>query len=213
MGSLWRRTYSKGMDRQSTDLPGEVNWTEVAETTLIEQGQQGNRDAIAELVRRHYKVSTYVARSILRDNQEAEDAVQSAYCKAIQHLGRFRREARFGTWITRIVMNQCIARLRSLRMSRSGLEKLVRTSEFTSFISRELTPEEIAEDREAALLLHRAVVNLPLPLRQACQLGLQGLSARDVAARLRINESTAKVRQFRARAALRSQLQAFRPHG
>ena len=177
---------------------------------MIEHGQQGNQEAVAELVRRHYKVSTYIARSILRDSYDAEDAVQSAYCKAIQHLGRFRREARFSTWITRIVMNQCIARLRSLRSSRSGLEKLVRTSEFTSFIVRELTPEEIAEDREAAVLLRRAVVTLPLPLRQACQLGLQGLSARDVAARLCINESTAKVRQFRARAALRSQLKAVR---
>jgi len=198
------------MAGEPVNTSGEHNWTELEEAKLIEHGQQGNREAVAELVRRHYKVSTYIARSILRDSYDAEDAVQSAYCKAIQHLGRFRREARFSTWITRIVMNQCIARLRSLRSSRSGLEKLVRTSEFTSFIVRELTPEEIAEDREAAVLLRRAVVTLPLPLRQACQLGLQGLSARDVAARLCINESTAKVRQFRARAALRSQLKAVR---
>jgi len=196
------------MDGEPLNSCGVHNWTELEEAQLIEHGQQGNREAVAELVRRHYKVSTYIARSILRDTYDAEDAVQSAYCKAIQHFGRFRREARFGTWITRIVMNQCIARLRSLRTSRSGLEKLVRTSEFTSFIVRELTPEEIAEDREAAVLLRRAVVSLPLPLRQACQLGLQGLSARDVATRLRINESTAKVRQFRARAVLRSQLKA-----
>ncbi len=198
------------MAGEPVNTSGEHNWTEWEEAKLIEHGQQGNQEAVAELVRRHYKVSTYIARSILRDSYDAEDAVQSAYCKAIQHLGRFRREARFSTWITRIVMNQCIARLRSLRSSRSGLEKLVRTSEFTSFIVRELTPEEIAEDREAAVLLRRAVVTLPLPLRQACQLGLQGLSARDVAARLCINESTAKVRQFRARAALRSQLKAVR---
>jgi RNA polymerase sigma-70 factor, ECF subfamily len=53
-----------------------------------------------------------IARSILRDDNEAEDALQDAYCRAFLELGTFRGEARFGTWLARIVVNEALGRRR-----------------------------------------------------------------------------------------------------
>jgi RNA polymerase sigma-70 factor (ECF subfamily) len=60
----------------------------------------------AELIRRHYGASLRIARSILRNQPDSEDAVQTAYGRALQQLHTFREEARFRTWITSIVVNQ-----------------------------------------------------------------------------------------------------------
>src|SRR5258708_2288483 len=85
---------------------------EAPETQLIGDARNGNRDAIAELFRRHYAHSITVARRILPAQEEFLDAVQSAYLSAFRNFQSFRGDASFKTWITRIVLNQCLMRVR-----------------------------------------------------------------------------------------------------
>src|ERR1700730_2881890 len=94
---------------------------ETPETQLAGDARSGNRDAIAELFRRHYTHSIAVARRILPGQEEFLDAVQSAYLSAFRNFRSFRGEASFKTWITRIVLNQWLMRLREPRRRRFTL--------------------------------------------------------------------------------------------
>lgn len=82
---------------------------------LVIAAQAGDRDAFTELVRRHQGTCMKLALSVLREREDAEDEVQNALFKAYEHLGQFQRDAKFSTWLSRIVLNQCLMRLRQTR--------------------------------------------------------------------------------------------------
>ena len=84
----------------------------ISDAELVSLAQQGSEAAFGELVRRHGRVLMQTAISILRNREEAEDELQNAWFKGWQNIRRFEGEARFTTWMTRIVMNQCLMRLR-----------------------------------------------------------------------------------------------------
>ena len=90
----------------------------LADSDLVNLSQQGSEGAFAELMRRHSGGMRQVAFSILRDTEEAEDELQNAWWKAWQHINSFAGDSRFTTWLTRIVMNQCLMRLRQTRRAR-----------------------------------------------------------------------------------------------
>ena len=89
-----------------------------ADAALIESARRGDSEAFTELVNRHYQSSLKLARSILRDFEDAEDEVQNAFTKVYLHLSRFEGNSRFSTWLSRIVVNQCLMRLRKARRAR-----------------------------------------------------------------------------------------------
>src|SRR5687767_15821650 len=69
--------------------------------------------ALFEVLMRRYNERVYrVARAIVRDDEEAEDVMQQAYCNAYAHLRQFAGKARFSTWLTRIAINESLARVR-----------------------------------------------------------------------------------------------------
>src|SRR5471032_3703121 len=72
----------------------------------------GDRDAFELLMRRYNQTLFRTARSILKDDAEAEDAVQEAYMLAYRAMGAFRGDAKLSTWLIRIVVNEAIARSR-----------------------------------------------------------------------------------------------------
>src|SRR5262245_41561039 len=85
---------------------------EEPDAALIEQVLSGNT-AVFELLMRRYNERVYRAvRSVLRDEQEAEDVMQQAYVNAFSHLRQFNGSARFSTWLTRIAINEALARVR-----------------------------------------------------------------------------------------------------
>src|SRR5688572_26975593 len=75
----------------------------------------GDHAAFEALMRRHNSRLFRVARSVLRDDSEAEDALQEAYLDAYCHIREFRGDAAVATWLTRIVVNRALMRLRSQR--------------------------------------------------------------------------------------------------
>ena len=89
-----------------------VDSGEQADDALIRQVLAGNT-ALFELLMRRYNERVYrAARSIVRDEHEAEDVMQQVYVNAFTHLRQFNGTARFSTWLTRIAINEALARVR-----------------------------------------------------------------------------------------------------
>ena len=172
--------------------------------------QQGSESAFTELTRRNYPSSLKQAFSILRDQAEAEDEVQNAYWKAYQHIGQFHCDAKFSTWITRIVINQCLMRLRKQRRASflylddpGGEDRRV-----MELADERRTPEESLGSKEVQAVLALEVSRIPPLLRNAFVLrDVKELPMQQVASELGISVAAAKSRLLRARTELRQRLE------
>ena len=91
---------------------------------LLAQARRKDRGAIALLIRKHNRKLYRIARGILNDDSEAEDALQEAYIRAFNGLDAFRGEAQFGTWLARIVINEALALMRRRRPT-VGIDAIV----------------------------------------------------------------------------------------
>ena len=148
----------------------------------------------------------------MRSEEESQDAVQSAYLSAFRHLPSFRGDAAFKTWITRIVTNYSLMRLRQpwLQGRRTNLESLVGKGQLR-LVSSTPTPETYAFHRELAVAVANAAACLPKTLCQVFQLHtVSGLSLKEVAAETGLTVPAAKARLFRANARLRESLLSVR---
>lgn len=171
-----------------------------------------DRDAFRQLMRLHNTALFRAARSILRDDADAEDVVQEAYLAAYRHLAEFRGQAKLSTWLTRIVINQALARLRSRRRDkvvvfldeheRAGAAPLEQAMSEDSD-----SPEAGAMRTQMRHLLERKIDALPLAFRTAFILReVEELPIEEVAACLAVPAATVRTRVFRARALLRASL-------
>jgi RNA polymerase sigma-70 factor (ECF subfamily) len=182
---------------------------ETPEPQLISGARNGNKDAIAELFRRHYTHSLAVARRILPAQEEFLDAVQSAYLSAFRNFQSFRGDASFKTWITRIVLNQCLMRLREPHRHRItlSLDLLGRDGAPPSIAVDSRTPENLALRAEIESVVADAVSKLPKALSDVfTRCSVSGLSIRDTAEALGLTVQATKTRLFRARSQLRQEL-------
>lgn len=187
--------------------------TNAADEHLVSLAQQGSEGAFGELVRRHNKTMLQVALRILGDRQDAEDELQNAWWKAWRHLSAFAGDSRFTTWLTRIVMNQCLMRLRQSRRNRFlYMDSPARGEERVSFELRDVgaTPEQSVERQEVTDLVRREITRIPLILRQALVLReVEQLPMPDVADQLGISLAATKSRLLRARHELRNRLEKY----
>ena len=159
-----------------------------------------------ELLIRRYNQRLYrVARSILRDEQEAEDVMQHAYVSAFAHLGQFEGRARFSTWLTRIAVHEALARARR-RARVKGLDDMPDASPSSHGSPRDgrPDPEQQAQAAELRRLLEAAIDALPVIYRTAFVLReAEGLDTPEVAECLDISEVAVRARVHRARVLLR----------
>jgi RNA polymerase sigma-70 factor (ECF subfamily) len=178
---------------------------------LVRMSQAGRRDAFSELTRRNYSLSLKLAISILHDREEAEDEVQNAYWKAFQHIDQFHIDAKFSTWMTRIVVNQCLMRLRKVRRAKFLYIDDVQVGEERRTLELQDTdrsPESLLGSKELATVLKREIRRIPPLLRTVFMLrDVEQLSMPEVAGQLGISVAAAKSRLLRARAELRARLQ------
>lgn len=160
----------------------------------------GDRAAFAVLVRRHNQRMFRACRAVLRDDTDAEDAVQAAWVNVYRNLAGFRGEARFSTWVTRIAVHEASSRLRARR-------RLVAVPEESAPMSDPHTPEDDAVTGELGRLLERQVDELPEGMRAVLVLrDVLELDTAETAACLGIGEEAVRVRLFRARHALARQM-------
>lgn len=178
---------------------------------LVRLSQQGDGQAFAELIRRHQSQCMKLAMSILRDRADAEDEVQNAMWKAFDHINQFQQDARFSTWLTRIVVNQCLMRLRQLRRTRFlYIDEPATAEEVMPFELRDEQPdpEKVLGTQEVSSVVRKEISRIPPLLRNVFLLrDVQQLPMPDVAQRLGISVAAAKSRLLRARAELRERMQ------
>jgi RNA polymerase sigma-70 factor, ECF subfamily len=179
---------------------------------LLRRIRAGDRDAFTDLMRRYNRRLYRVARSVLRDDAEAEDALQDAYLQAYRALPAFRGESALGTWLTRIVVNAALMRRR-----KTG--RLAEVIELGADVGADNDarphdrPDEPAQPELAALraqtrrLIETGIDKLPAAFRTVFVLrAVEELTVEETAATLDIPEATVRTRYFRARAMLREAL-------
>jgi RNA polymerase sigma-70 factor, ECF subfamily len=178
------------------------------ERELVELARQGDKAAFGELIERHYKPCLKLATSIIRNATDAEDEVQNACWKAFQRLNQFRGDGTFSAWLSRIVENQCLMRLRQERQSRFlYLDESSESNTRLELVGQTLDPEDDLGDRQVESLLKTEISRIPFFLRQAMLLrDVERLSMSDVAARLGLTVPAAKSRLGRARVEMRLRL-------
>jgi RNA polymerase sigma-70 factor, ECF subfamily len=167
----------------------------------------GGQTALFELLMRRYNERIYrTARSIVRNDLEAEDVMQQAYVNAFTHLRQFNRTAQFSTWLTRIAINEALARVRRHGRYQPFDEE---PSNVAPFMSRNASenPERQAFTGELRLLLEWAIDSLPDGMREVFVLReVEGLSTFEAAECLGVSEDVVKTRLSRGRASLRQLL-------
>jgi RNA polymerase sigma-70 factor (ECF subfamily) len=176
---------------------------EQADEDLIRQVLGGNT-ALFELLMRRYNERVYRAtRSIVRDEHEAEDVMQQVYVNAFTHLRQFSGAARFSTWLTRIAVNEALARVR--RQGRYEVfDEQGSTVEPVATHHPGDDPERQAFAHELRGLLEKAIDSLPNGMREVFVLReVEGLNTLEVAECLGVSEDVVKTRLSRGRALLR----------
>ena len=169
-----------------------------AEMRVTQRIARGDTRAFAALMRRHNRMLFRAARAILRDDAEAEDALQEAWLRAYRAIGTFRGEAKLSSWLVRIAANEALARRR----------KAMRSPEMLPICLDEPDsqdgPAERAERSEMRGRLETGIRALPEAFRAVFMLrAVQELSVAETAEALGLPESTVKTRLFRARRQLR----------
>jgi RNA polymerase sigma-70 factor (ECF subfamily) len=183
------------------------------EAELVARARGKDASAVAHIIQQNNQRLYRIARSILRDDFEAEDALQEAYIRAFTRLDLFRGESRLGTWLARIVMNEALGRLRR-RKPTIDFESFAKAQETSAEIIRfpaanpELDPETTMAQREIRALLERAIDALPEAFRTVLVARLiEGMSIEETAELFSIRPETVKTRLHRARRLLKEEME------
>jgi RNA polymerase sigma-70 factor (ECF subfamily) len=182
------------------------------EGALVAQLRQGKPAAFAVLMQQNNQKLWRIARGILRDESDAEEAVQEAYVIAFSHIDGFRGEARLSTWLARIVVNEAL-KIRSRRRVTVDLDDVVDALpiDHPGSITRATSPgpEHAAAHHEIRRLIEGAVTSLPSPFRLVFMMRVvERMSIEETAAGLGIPQATVKTRLHRANQQLRQSLGA-----
>jgi len=185
---------------------------QLSDTQLARRIAQGDVHAFEQLMRAHNRTMFRTARAILRQDAEAEDAVQDAYLQAYRSIGSFRGDARLSTWLVRIVVNEALARRRKdarraaiVPLRPGGIEE--HEFEAQTPTSDQDSPESQTQRSELRRLLEQKIDQLPEKHRAVFMLrGVEELPVQETAAILGIPEATVRTRFFRARSELRAAL-------
>lgn len=183
------------------------------ERPLLERLRRGDADAYESLVRENSGRMLGAIRRILRNEEDAQEALQDAFLSAFRGIGSFAGEARLSTWLHRIAVNAALMKLRSKRaVQEKPIDDLFPRFDETG---HELVPseawtesaEELAAKAETRALVRTLIDELPETYRVALLLrDIEELSTEEVARQLEVTPNAVKIRVHRARQALRALL-------
>jgi len=185
------------------------------ETTLVAEARAGDANAFAALMGQYESHVYRLALNITQNPQDAEDALQDAFLKAYTHLGEFRGDSLFSTWLVRIATNEALTKIRQRppewRVSSAeprGAEKEI--SRPREIKDNDDNPEERYGKRELLEILSEAIESLDVSLRMVFVLrDIQSFSTEDTARLLGLSEAAVKTRLMRARLKLRQRLNGW----
>lgn len=198
-------------------LRADFKFEQYSDAELVNRVSAGEHGAFEFLMRCHNQTLYRTARSIIKDDAEAEDIVQESYLLAYRNLNQFRGDATLSTWLTRIVVNEASGRLRKTRR-RAEIIQLIPEADWSesaeespmSDLSKETLsdqPEQAALRAETRRLIEAQIDALPEILRTVFVLrAVEELSVEETAAVLEIPGATVRSRFFRAKGILREAL-------
>jgi RNA polymerase sigma-70 factor (ECF subfamily) len=185
----------------------------LSDLALATRIAQGDRGAFTTVMRRHNQLLYRTARAILRDDADAEDALQDAYLKAYARIGTFSGDARLSTWLVRIVVNEALGRLRQRKRDQTVVpfspsrERPSESEEDMVPGRHEETPENMTLRAEMRKLLERSIDELPVAFRTVFILReVEEMTVEETALALQIPSGTVRTRLFRAMSLLRESL-------
>lgn len=180
----------------------------MSDEEVIKRVLAGDVDQYELIMRRHNQRLYRAARAILRDDSEAEDVTQEAYVRAFEHLSQFNGSAKFSTWLTRIAVNEALARRAKAERYRQPASVEDHERDFMELVaSRELNPEQYVSNVELHELIEAAINKLPAAYREAFILRkVEGMDVAATAYVLQISTKNVKVRLHRARLRLQESL-------
>jgi RNA polymerase sigma-70 factor (ECF subfamily) len=165
--------------------------------------------AAFEQVMRQYNRRLYrLARAALRDDAEAEDALQDAYLAAYRSMDRFRGDSTLSTWLSRLVLNECFGRLRRGARRQKVIPMVSPTTEMDTVAEPDSAgPDRLVARSQMRALLERKLDTLPEAFRLVFVLrSVEELSVEETAQTLGIPQATVRSRYFRAKGLLREAL-------
>lgn len=179
-----------------------------SEGDLVAAARLGDVRAFGDLIERHRNICLKRAMLMMRNRSDAEDEVQNAFWKAFQRLDQFRGEGTFGAWLSRIVENQCLMRIREERNLRFVyLDESTESNVRIELVGQVADPEDECGLDEVVSLLRREISRIPPLLRKVMLLrDLDQLSMDEVAFQLGLSVPAAKSRLARARTELKSRV-------
>jgi RNA polymerase sigma-70 factor (ECF subfamily) len=197
--------------------PSKAALQDLPDAELVSRISAGDHAALEFMMRRHNQTLYRTARSIIKDDSEAEDIVQESYLLAYRNMSQFRGDASLSTWLTRIVVNEASGRLRKQRR-RAEIIELVPGADWNDSVAEGTMnepgddnfadqPEQATLRAETRRLIEAQIDALPEILRTVFVLrAVEELSVEETAAALSIPEATVRSRLFRAKSMLREAL-------
>jgi RNA polymerase sigma-70 factor, ECF subfamily len=181
---------------------------------LVHASKNGDVAAFEQLVKRYDRKLLRIAQSVTHNREDSQDAVQEAFLKAFQHLGEFREDSKFSTWLIRITVNQSLTKLRKQHTAREAsldedfqAEGDMLPIEVTDWAPN---PEQLYWASELRDILIKTLEELSPTLRTVFVLrDIEGLSIDQTAEVLNVSHTAVKARLWRARLQLREGLNKY----
>lgn len=185
-----------------------------SDAELVDLAIAGNDAAFSQIMRRHNRLLFRTARSILKNDDDTQDALQEAYLRAWRALASFRSDARLSTWLVRIVVNEALGRLRRRGAQpahvvplNAAIDADGETLEMQMQANPDEQPEPSAMRAQIRQQIEARIDSLPDSFRTVFMLrGVEELSVEETALALDIPDATVRSRYFRARGILREGL-------
>ena len=179
----------------------------ISENDIIARVLAGERNLYSVLIKRYNQRLYRVAMSIINDDSEVEEAMQIAYIKAFENLGKFEHRSAFSTWITRILINECLLRTKRKSQSLTMNDDMLENEIHQQSADRVKTPLSNVLNSELKTILEKAICQLPDKYRAVFVMReLEDMSIAETQECLELSEENVKVRLNRAKAMLRNSL-------
>ncbi|TPN02181.1 RNA polymerase sigma factor [Mesorhizobium sp. B2-1-3A] len=173
---------------------------------LVQRALAREAGAFRVIIKTHNQLLYRIARGVVRNDAEAEDIVQEAYMRAFASLGSFRGDSSLATWLSRIVINEALGRLRKRRHT-VALPENPEAQIIRFPLNPSDDPERTMAQRQILALVERATDSLPDIYRVVFVARvIEGLSMEETADLLGVRPETVKTRLHRARTLLRKAL-------
>ncbi|MBV7529660.1 sigma-70 family RNA polymerase sigma factor [Chitinophaga sp. sic0106] len=172
---------------------------------LITRVLAGEKRLYEQLMRRHNTSLFRLGMSFLHNDMDVEDVMQLTYINAYQHLDQFRKDASFGTWLKRILINECHQHLKKrMKTASDGLEQHEDAPKTAA------TPVDTVLNKELGKVLESALMAIPEKYRAVFVLReIDQLNVAETSKALDISRVNVKVRQLRAKLMLREHISKF----